>query len=86
MAVKDWVVVCDGGPGHYAAWPDVLRLPDGTLVCCLYQGYGHGSPPTDAFPNCGKMVCVFSSDNGKTWGSPVTIVDTDADDHDGSIL
>ena len=83
------VVVCDGGRGRFAAWPDLLWLPgeaDGTLLCCLYQGYAHGSPPTDEFPNCGKMVCVRSEDHGKTWSKPVTMVDTDADDHDGHLV
>lgn len=80
------VIVCDGGAGGFAAWPDLLRMPDGTLICCLYHGYAHGSPPTDAFPNCGKMVCVFSHDNGKTWSKPVTMVDTDGDDHDGHLV
>jgi hypothetical protein len=60
-------------------------MPDGTLVCCFYQGYAHGSPPTDAFPDCGRMVCVFSHDNGRTWGESTVMVDTDGDDHDGHL-
>ncbi len=80
------VIVDDGGAGKFASWPDLLRMPDGTLICCFYQGYAHGSPPTDTFPNCGKMACRFSQDNGKTWSTPVTMVDTDGDDHDGHLV
>ena len=89
VSKRDWVVVCDGGRGKFAAWPDLLWLPRasgrGRLLCCLYQGYAHGSPPTDEFPNCGKMVSVFSDDWGKTWSKPMTTVDTEADDHDGHL-
>jgi sialidase-1 len=81
----NYVIVNDGGRGKFAAWPDLLRMPDGTLLCSLYQGYAHGSPPNDAFPDCGRMVCVFSKDNGRTWSEPVVMVDTEGDDHDGHV-
>jgi hypothetical protein len=34
----DHVIVNDGGPGRFAAWPDVLRMPDATLICLTDDG------------------------------------------------
>jgi sialidase-1 len=80
-----YVIVDDGGPGRFAAWPDLVRLADNTLLCCFYHGYAHGSAPSEAWPNCGRLVCVRSDDGGKTWSAPQTMVDSDGDDHDGHL-
>src|SRR6516225_10930021 len=79
-------IVCSGeAAGGYAAFPDVCRLPNGDLYCVFYSGYGHVSTPNDKWPKGGRIMAVRSSDNGKTWGKPVVVMDTDQDDRDPSV-
>ena len=79
-------IVCTGeAAGGYAAFPDVCRLPNGDLYCVFYSGYGHVSTPSDKWPKGGRIMAVLSSDNGKTWGKPVVVMDTDQDDRDPSV-
>ncbi len=79
-------VVCTGeAAGGYAAFPDVCRLRNGELYCVFYSGYGHVSTPNDKWPKGGRIMAVRSSDNGKTWGKPVVVMDTDQDDRDPSV-
>ena len=80
------LVVTDGGHGGGEYWPDIVRLHNGDLMVAFYEGYGHGSPPTAQYPNSGRMMYVRSTDGGKAWGEPQTIVDTPDDDHDGSLV
>jgi hypothetical protein len=48
-------VATDGGAGGYEAFPDVVRLGDGRLLCAFYAGYGHISTPTDALPSVNPL-------------------------------
>jgi hypothetical protein len=79
-------IVCSGeAAGGYAAFPDVCRLPNGDLYCVFYSGYGHVSTPNDKRPKGGRIMAVRSTDNGKTWGKPAAVIDTDRDDRDPSV-
>ena len=64
----------------YAAWPTVAKMPDGSLAA-VYSGnrVDHVCP-------FGRVLMRKSYDNGKTWGAPVTVIDTDLDDRDGGIV
>lgn len=84
-----WVYVCAGAsvvPGGYAAFPDVCRLQDGRLLSVFYAGNGHVSLPNESLHKGGYIVACYSSDEGKTWTAPVTIIDTPLDDRDPSIV
>jgi Neuraminidase (sialidase) len=79
-------IVCSGeAAGGYAAFPDVCRLPSGHLFCVFYSGYGHVSTPNARWPKGGRILAVRSSDNGRSWGKPVVVIDTDQDDRDPSV-
>jgi sialidase-1 len=69
----------------YAAFPDVCRLQNGDLYCVFYSGYGHVSTPNDRWPRGGRIMAVRSSDDGRTWGKPAVVLDTDRDDRDPSV-
>ncbi len=79
-------VVCDdAGVGSYEAFPDVIKLQNGDLLCAFYAGYSHVSIPNKAYPKGGRIVACRSSDGGKTWGKPQTLVDSPLDDRDPSL-
>ncbi len=79
-------IVCSGeAAGGYAAFPDVCRLSNGDLLCVFYSGYGHVSTPNAQWPKGGRIMAVRSSDNGRTWGKPVVVMDTAEDDRDPSV-
>lgn len=63
----------------YNAWPSVVALENGELVCA-YSGerFGHICP-------FGKVVEARSSDGGYTWGEPYTVLDTPLDDRDAGL-
>lgn len=78
-------IVADAGAGGYQAFPDVCRLKNGDLFCVFYAGYTHISYPTDKLPKGGRICAVRSGDEGKTWTTPQTVIDTPDDDRDPSI-
>lgn len=78
-------IVTDAGAGGYQAFPDVCRLKNGDLFCVFYAGYTHVSQPTDKLPRGGRICAVRSQDEGKTWSTPSTIIDTPDDDRDPSV-
>lgn len=83
---REFVTVCsDGGAGGYEAFPDVCRLPDGRLMCIFYASYTHVGVPKAEWPNGGKIAQCFSSDEGRTWSPPQTLLDSPLDDRDPSI-
>jgi Neuraminidase (sialidase) len=83
---KDFVcVVRDGEAGAYEAFPDVIRLNDGRLMVVFYAGYNHVSLPNEVWPRGGRISCVTSSDEGKTWSKPSVLFDGPNDDRDPSI-
>ena len=87
VADKEFVYVCrDAGAGGYEAFPDVCRLKDGRLMAVFYTGYGHVSLPNDALPKGGREAMCFSSDEGRTWTPAETLVDTEDDDRDPSLV
>jgi sialidase-1 len=80
------VIVCsDAGAGAYEAFPDVVRLRNGDLLCVLYAGYGHVSLPNAALPKGGRICAVRSRDRGETWGPARIVYDDDLDNRDPHI-
>lgn len=80
-------VICKGREaGGYAAFPDVCRLKGGELLCVFYSGARHVTTPSAEWPKCGRIMAIRSSDEGKTWGKPVVIMDTPDDDRDSSLV
>lgn len=59
-----------GGQGYF---PVAIRLRDKRIAVVLRGGAPH-------LGIAGRLDMVFSSDEGKTWTSPVTVVDTPIDD------
>lgn len=79
--------VCENaGAGGYEAFPDVCRLSDGRLLCVFYAGYGHVALPNDQLPRGGRVSYCTSSDEGRTWSTAQTLIDTPDDDRDPSIV
>lgn len=78
-------IVTNTPPGGYQAFPDVCRLKNGDLLCVFYAGYDHVSHPNAALPKGGRLCAVRSTDEGKTWSVPWTVLDTPEDDRDPSI-
>jgi len=86
MAKPSHVVVCsDAGAGGYEAFPDVVRLQNGDLLCVMYAGYGHVSLPSEALPKGGRVCAVRSRDNGQTWSPAQIVYDDDVDNRDPHI-
>lgn len=80
------VIVEDAGAGAYEAFPCVTKLANGDLLCVFYAGYGHVSMPNANLPKGGRVAGVRSTDGGKTWSAPFTVVDTRLDDRDPSVV
>lgn len=78
-------IVTDAGAGGYQAFPDICRLKNGDLLCVFYAGYTHISHPNAQLPQGGRICAVRSTDEGKTWSPPWTVVDTPDDDRDPSV-
>ncbi len=68
--------------GSYQAFPDVCRLSNGDLFCVFYGGYEHVSLPNADFPKGGRVCCVRSQDEGRTWTPPRVLFDGPLDDRD----
>ncbi len=79
------IVCADAGAGGYQAFPDVVRLASGDLLCVFYAGYDHISFPTEDLPNGARVMACRSRDNGRSWGPAFTVADTPWDDRDPSI-
>ena len=71
--------------GTYQAFPDICRLKDGQLFCVFYAGYGHVSLPKEGWSRGGRICCVKSSDEGRTWTAPRILFDSPFDDRDPHI-
>ncbi len=71
--------------GTYQAFPDVCRLKNGDLFCVFYAGYGHVSLPRENWPKGGRICCISSSDEGRTWTTPRILFDGPSDDRDPHI-
>jgi sialidase-1 len=66
----------------HASPPTPLRFPAATLE----EWYKLGMPKDFDAPRGGRMMLVRSTDEGKTWSKPETILDTPADDRHPSFL
>jgi len=86
LASDGFRYVCqDAGAGGYESFPDVCRLRDGRLLCVFYAGYDHVSLPKPGYDKGGRVAGAFSSDEGRTWTSARTLIDTPEDDRDPSV-
>lgn len=69
----------DGGTVEgFAADHAILRLKDGRLMTTMYGNYEVDKTPGDRYPATShfyknRVIVVFSSDKGKTWGNPITV-------------
>lgn len=70
--------VAKSSDADYYAFPSVCRLRNGDLAAVFYCGTGHVSPN-------GQIVMVRSSDEGKSWTPPKTVINTPDDDRDPCI-
>ena len=71
-------VVKDAGVDRFEAYPRVIRLSNGSLLMAFYA-----RPPRQSL---GKVACVRSEDNGRTWSDLTTIADTEGDDRNGVLI
>lgn len=93
------------GLGDFIGWAEAVeRMPNGDILLVHSAGYAHRSfasprvlrggdnkPPA---PTGGRSMATRSSDNGKTWSKPVTVIDHRLDDRphalfvcrDGTVL
>jgi len=86
---RDWLVGFNAGYWH-ASPPTPLRYPAKTLEEYLKLGLPSGI----VAPTGGRAMIMRSTDQGKTWGKPATLMDTPADDRhpafvelrDGTVL
>ncbi|HOX38905.1 MAG TPA: exo-alpha-sialidase [Candidatus Brocadiia bacterium] len=86
MDPKLYKIICDdAGAGGYQAFPDVCRAANGDLIAVYYAGYGHVSVANDRLPKAGRICASRSTDDGRSWGAPFMVCDTDADDRDPHI-
>lgn len=82
----NYQIISKGGDaGDYQAFPDAVKLQNGDILVVFYAGDGHITYPNDNYPNAGRICMVRSSDEGKTWSSPVTIFDDKYDNRDSHI-
>ena len=71
----DWLVGFNAGYWHASA-PTPLRYP----VKTLEEYKKMGLPADIVAPTGGRAMIMRSTDAGKTWSKPVTLIDTPADD------
>jgi len=76
-----WLIGFNAGYWHASA-PTPFRYPAKTLE--LYSGYG--MPVDINAPTGGRAMLVRSTDQGRTWSRPETIIDTPADDRHPAFL
>lgn len=82
----NYQIISKGGDaGDYQAFPDAVKLQNGDILVVFYAGDGHITYPNENYPKAGRICMVRSSDEGKTWSSPVTIFDDKYDNRDSHI-
>ena len=93
------------GMGDFIGWAEAIeRMPNGDILLVHSAGYGHvsfasprklrGGDDKPTAPTGGRSMACRSSDNGKTWSRPVTVIDHRLDDRpdglfvcrDGTVL
>jgi len=75
-----WVKPICAEKGRFIGWPTVCRLANGDVLA-VFSGDrdGHICP-------WGKVQMVRSTDDGETWGEPVTVANSIVDDRDAGIV
>src|ERR1700685_3712429 len=67
-------------PGVYHGWPTLTRLRSGELLVTYSGGReAHVCP-------FGRVEMIRSSDNGRSWSWPETVVDTPIDDRHSGVV
>jgi len=67
-------------PEYYHGWPTIARCKSGELLLAYSGGReGHVCP-------FGRVELMRSRDEGKTWGWPCVVMDTEIDDRDAGVL
>ncbi len=75
LKTGDWLVGFSAGYWHASA-PTPLRFSPATIEAYLKMGL----PADVVAPTGGRAMTVRSTDEGKTWSKPVTLLDTPDDD------
>jgi Neuraminidase (sialidase) len=79
MTILETKVISDQ-PQFYHGWPTIARRKSGELlVVCSGGREGHICP-------FGRVEWMRSHDDGKTWGLPNVVLDTEIDDRDAGAL
>ena len=65
-------------PDQMYGWPGLVRQADGTLVAAVSERKHHVCPH-------GRIVIVRSTDNGKKWGLPQEVFNSEMDDRHPSL-
>lgn len=72
------VIIAEGGARN-TYFPDIVKLQNGDLLVVYYDSTAHAALD-------GRIAMVRSSDDGATWSTPTTVVDSVYDDRDPSIM
>ena len=78
-------ITTKGDWGGYEGFPSVCLTADKKLLVSFYAGRGHMDWPDPKLPRRGRICVMQSSDFGKTWSKPRTIIDTEAGERDPSL-
>ncbi len=62
-------------PGVYCAWPSIARAANGDLLVAFTATEEHLAPD-------GRILLLRSTDEGRTWGGPDTLLDTPIDERE----
>ncbi len=71
--------------GDYEGFPGVCRLANGDLLAVFYAGHDHMDWPRPDLPRRGRICVMRSTDEGKTWSKPKTLIDEPGGERDPSI-
>jgi hypothetical protein len=85
------------GLGDFIGWAEAVeRTPDGDILLVHSAGYAHVSPASPRqvrkgdsgieAPTGGRSMACRSSDNGRTWSRPVTVVNHRLDDRPNGLV
>ena len=85
------------GLGDFIGWAEAIeQLPNGDLLVAHSAGYGHVSPASPRnlagqrggfpAPTGGRSMACRSTDGGKTWSRPFTLIDHRLDDRPDALF
>lgn len=78
-------ITTEGEWGGYEGFPSVCLTANNLLLVSFYAGRGHMDWPDPELPNRGRICVLQSSDFGRTWSEPRTIIDSEAGERDPSL-